>query len=137
MSKSKDSNAIVSQTAVESDDFTPGSLEAAITMAKCEPRPMCREQNHVYRHADAETLGANDLEYDFDVDPNQHPFDNVQSLQDAFAAVQFHELLRKASNFEESTKVECLRIAGNNASSSTFSLPAIIHPCIQHRLMSM
>ena len=134
MSKSKDGGAIVSQTTVEHDDFTPGSLEAALAMAKCEPRPMSREQNAVFRHADTETLGANDLEYDFDVDPSQHPFEDVHSLQDAFAAVQFNELLRKSSNFEESTKVECLKIVGSDASWSTISSCSINYACLKSKL---
>ncbi|RHZ43094.1 uncharacterized protein CDV56_100823 [Aspergillus thermomutatus] len=71
--------------------------------------------NDTWRHAQASDLEAKDLDFNFDLDRSNYPLDNLQSLQDVFAAVQHDTHLKNPRNLSDETEIECLDVTENTA----------------------
>jgi hypothetical protein len=90
-------------------------LESTLVSANPEPRPISKDGQHVFRHHNDEDLSVNELDFDYNADPNKWPLLNVESVQDLFSNVMYREHVSKDENFSTETSVECFRVDGNGA----------------------
>ena len=90
-------------------------LESTLVSANPEPRPISKDGQHVFRHHNEEDLDVNELDFDYNVDPNEWPLLNVESVQDLFSNVMYREHVSKDGNFSTETAIECFRVDGDGA----------------------
>lgn len=88
-------------------------LEASLASAPVVPRPNSLDAKGVQRHAEANDLNVEELNFGFELDSSHYPLDNLRSLQQIFESVQCHQHLSNSRNFSEDTLVECLEITPN------------------------
>ncbi|KAJ5232060.1 hypothetical protein N7468_005016 [Penicillium chermesinum] len=93
----------------ETGDINPkfSRLEASLVQAQVQQRPMSIKQDDVQRHAETGDLAVNELDFNFNLDTDHYPLDDLKSLQQVFDAVQCHMHLENEKNFASETCVEC------------------------------
>ncbi|KAF1916960.1 hypothetical protein BDU57DRAFT_251317 [Ampelomyces quisqualis] len=89
-------------------DFS--KLESTIVTSNIELRPISRDGQHIQRHADAADTVVNELDYDYEIDPDTYPLSTIHSVQDLFSCVQYHEHVCREQNFDVKTRLECLSV---------------------------
>ena len=90
-------------------------LEATLVKDEVERRPISRDGQVAMRHAESADLDVNELDHDYDVDVDQYPYRMLDSAQELFAGVLYHEHLNKPENFSKETKMECFSIQASGA----------------------
>ena len=75
---------------------------------------MSRDTTWVQRHANDTDLNVDELAFKYNIGTERYPISKLQSPQELFIAVEFHEHLSRDQNFLSETKVECLSIEGEN-----------------------
>jgi hypothetical protein len=90
-------------------------LESTLVSANPEARPISKDGQHVFRHHNNGDLNVNELDFDYNADPDEWPLLNVESVQDLFSNVLYREHISKDGNFSTETAVECLQVDGDGA----------------------
>ncbi|KAJ4989324.1 argininosuccinate lyase [Stagonosporopsis vannaccii] len=85
-------------------------LEATLVTEEIEARPISRDGQHKWRHAEGHEDEVNELNYDYNVDTTCYPFSAIDSLQDMFSGLMYREHLSKHANFDAETSIECLSV---------------------------
>jgi hypothetical protein len=101
------------------DTFHISRLEASFGHTKVKPRRNSVEMKDVFRHAKADDLNVNDLDFDFSLDRDSYPLDTLESLQDVFSAAQHHTHFANARNFSDETQIRCFDSDGRTSSEWT------------------
>ena len=95
--------------------------------AQVQQRPMSIKQNDVQRHAETGDLLVNELDFDFNLNTNHYPLDDLKSLQQVFDAVQCHMHLDNEKNFASETAVECFDYNDSGGGKCTSDNMAIFY----------
>jgi hypothetical protein len=90
-------------------------LEATLAKEEVERRPISRDGQVAMRHAESTDLDVNELDHDYDVDIDLYPYSRLESTQELFAGVLYHEHLNKLENFSKKTKMECFSVQASGA----------------------
>ncbi|KAF2016660.1 hypothetical protein BU24DRAFT_423038 [Aaosphaeria arxii CBS 175.79] len=90
-------------------------LGSTLVTEEVPQRPISRDGQHIQRHAQLADLNVNELDHNYDVDPDDYPFANIDSAQELFSAVLYHEHLSKDQNFGAETTIECLKVDQKDA----------------------
>lgn len=104
--------------APEGNDHDMGQtskLEATLVAAEVPPRPMSLRQGAINRHALVTDQNVNELDFEYSLDSHQYPLTKLNSLQEVFNAVQYHQHLANDSNFSSKTNIRCLRAHSKSA----------------------
>jgi hypothetical protein len=101
------------------DTEQASKLEATLGSIPLPRRPMSLRQSAVYRHAEATDQNVNELEFEYNLNPHLYPLTRLNSLQEVFGAVQYHQHLSNDNNFSGATSVKCLR--ANHESAREYS----------------
>ncbi|KAL2802418.1 hypothetical protein BJX63DRAFT_440938 [Aspergillus granulosus] len=91
----------------EHDTFHFSRLEASFGHTKVKPRRNSVEMKDVFRHAKADDLNVNDLDFNISLDRDSYPLDTFESLQDVFSAAQHHTHFANPRNFGDETQIRC------------------------------
>jgi hypothetical protein len=109
-------------------------LESTLITTQIEPRPISKDGQHVQRHAEAIDKTVNELDYNYEIDTGQYPLATIDSAQDLFSSVLYHEHLRKDGNFGSITSLECLSVDSSGAQwlqLDEASLQEVLHTASQ------
>ncbi|KAL1597228.1 hypothetical protein SLS60_008810 [Paraconiothyrium brasiliense] len=90
-------------------------LESTLVSANPAPRPISKDGQHVFRHHNNEDVIVNELDFNFDVRPDEWPLANIESVQDLFSGVVYREHISKEENFSAETAIECLQANGDGS----------------------
>lgn len=90
-------------------------LEATLVTEEIKARPISRDGQHKWRHAEGNEDEVNELDYDYDVDTSRYPFSAIDSFQDMFSGIMYREHLSKSANFSLETSLKCLSVDSNGA----------------------
>lgn len=90
-------------------------LESTLVSANPAPRPISKDGQHIFRHRNDEDVGVNELDFDYNVDSNEWPLANIESVQDLFSGVLYREHILKDGNFSAKTTIECLQVDSDGA----------------------
>lgn len=85
-------------------------LEATLVSEKIKARPISRDGQYKWRHAEGDEDQVNELDYDYDVDTSRYPFSTIDSFQDVFSGILYREHISKRANFSLETSLECLSV---------------------------
>lgn len=85
-------------------------LEATLVTEEIKARPISRDGQHKWRHAEGNEDEVNELDYDYDIDTTRYPFSVIDSFQDMFAGLMYREHLSKFANFDVETSLDCLSV---------------------------
>lgn len=88
-------------------------LEATLVTEEIKARPISKDGQHKWRHAEGNEDEVNELEYEYDVDTTRYPFSAIDSIHDMFSGVMYREHLSKHANFDIETSIECLSVDSN------------------------
>ena len=95
---------------LRSDIVEFSRLESELATAELAPRPISRDGQHVMRHAGPEDIGVNELDYDYEIDIDEYPTAMIDSTQELWSGVLYHQHLSKPENFSNETSVECFSV---------------------------
>ncbi|KAL2834491.1 hypothetical protein BDW59DRAFT_156421 [Aspergillus cavernicola] len=101
---------------IEHDAPQFSRLEASFGQTKVVPRQNSLEMKDVFRHAKADDLHGDDLEFSFSLDHSNYPLDTVASLQDVFSAAQHATHFSNLRNFSEESWISCFDTNGDESS---------------------
>ncbi|KAF2639125.1 hypothetical protein P280DRAFT_470531, partial [Massarina eburnea CBS 473.64] len=90
-------------------------LEATLVDHNIEARPISRDGQHQWRHADGNEAEVNELDYDYDVDTTRYPFSAIDSLQDMFSGIIYRKHICNTANFHFETSLECFSVESSGA----------------------
>lgn len=96
-------------------------LEATLVTEEIKARPISKDGEHKWRHADGNEDEVNELDYDYNVDTTHYPFSAIDSVHDMFSGVMYRENLSKHANFDLETSVECLSVDSNGPKWTTLN----------------
>ena len=75
------------------------SLEASLVSALVAPRPNSLDAKGVQRHAEANDLDVDELDFGYNLDYSLYPLDNLCSLQQIFESVPVSSTSCESSEF--------------------------------------
>lgn len=101
-------NSIISREDSGHDTEQASKLEATLGNISVPPRPMSLRQSAVFRHSEMTDQNVNELDFEYTLDPRRYPLTRLNSLQEVFGAVQYHQHLANDNNFSNATTVRCL-----------------------------
>ncbi|KAL3473601.1 hypothetical protein BJX99DRAFT_261135 [Aspergillus californicus] len=102
-------------------------LEASFSDAKVLRRQNSVEMKDVYRHAKADDLNVNDLEFRVFLDRSHYPLESLESLQDVFAAAQHATHFSNPKNFSEESNFKCFDTDGSASAWRTLDSQGLTH----------
>ena len=124
--KARASSSTQDKIEIDNPDTTSFSrLEAALLNEEVERRPISRDGQVVMRHAESTDIDVNELNHKYEVDVNEFPYVNLDSAQELFAGVLYHEHLNKSQNFSEEINLECFSVQDSCAELLSLNGPAL------------
>ncbi|KAL4916935.1 hypothetical protein BDW62DRAFT_211604 [Aspergillus aurantiobrunneus] len=99
----------------EHDTAQFSRLEASFGQANVLPRQNSVEMKDVYRHAKAEDLNTNDLDFNLSLNRSHYPLNTLESLQDVFSAAQHNTHWSNPKNFSDGSLIRCFESDGKKS----------------------